>query len=206
VEILDKQPNWNFWVVWAGMTRGTSRETYEKLAANSRAIFMEDKAYAEGTMAYRKACGFEPLALNRPADFTGTWMLNEYESKVQAGPSSTPYKLDIAQQGTELTIKSTSVVEWADDEVTEQTLTLDGKDIFSTGFNNAPRVQHANWSVARDTLVIDSKVTFNFGNRPIEINAKDTWQLKRRDKKLVIVQKVNSRVGERTSILVYDKK
>lgn len=47
--------------------------------------------------------------------------------------------------------------------------------------------------------------TFNFGNRPVEVIGTDSWQLKRRDKQLVIVQKVTSRMGERTSTLVYDK-
>lgn len=51
-------------------------------------------------------------------------------------------------------------------------------------------------------LVIDSKITFTFGARPVEINETDSWQLKHKGRKLVIVQKVNSRMGERTSILV----
>jgi mannan endo-1,4-beta-mannosidase len=205
VDILNKQPNWNFWVVWSGMTRGTSHDVYEKITADARTVFMEDAAYTEGTKEYRKACGFAPL-MRDATDFTGAWTINEYESIIQnAGPTYTPYKLNIVQKDNELYLKSTSVVEWADDEVTEQTLTLDGKEVLSTIFNTAPRVQHASWSPGKDTLLIDSKVTFNLGNRPMEIKSKDSWQLKRKGKKLVIVQTVNSRNGEKTSILVYDK-
>jgi len=206
VEILEKQPNWNFWVIWAGMTRGTSREGYEKITSDSRTVFMEDATYVNGTTEYRRTCGFDPVEINNTADFTGTWTLNECESIIQnAGPTYTPYKLLVVQKENELYIKSNSVVEWADDEIEEQTLTLDGKEVLSTVFNSAPRIQHANWSDGKDTLMIDSNVTFNFGNLPMDIKSKDAWQLKRKGKKLVIVQTVNSRMGEKTSRLVYDK-
>ncbi len=205
-EIIEKQPNWSYWVVWAGLTRGTSRDTYQKIAENPQTIFMEDAAYVDGIKEYRVKCGLAPLIVNKAVDFTGEWLLNDCESTIQnTGPSGTPYKINIIQKENKLVVKSTSVVEWADDDVNEQTLTLDGKEIQSTVFNNAPRVQHANWSTDKDKLDVDSKVTFNFGGRTMEINSKENWQLKSRGKKLVIIQSVSSRGGERTSTLIYDK-
>lgn len=207
LDVLEKQPNWTFWVVWAGMVRNTSRVDYEKLAGNARIVFQEDPSYINGTRKYRTACGFAPLSGDKNLDFTGAWILNEYESKVDnSGPSNTPYKLNIAQKDNSLVVRSTSIVEWADDEVTEQTLTLDGEDVKSTVFNNAPRIQHANWSTAKDTLKIDSKISFNFGGRPVEIKAKDLWALQRMGKKLIIFQTIQSFRGERKSTLVYDKR
>ncbi|HEY4653091.1 MAG TPA: glycosyl hydrolase [Cyclobacteriaceae bacterium] len=206
LEILDNQPNWAYWVVWAGMVRGTSKEDYEKLAEDPGPLFMEDPAYSEGTRDYRIACGFEPLTTNRQADFTGAWVLNEYESKLQTfGPSGTPYKLDITQKNNELFIKSRSIVEWADDAITEETLTLDGRDIKSTVFNNAPRIQNARWSAEKDTLNIDSRMSFNFGGRKVDIDSKDTWTLQRKGKKLVIIRVVSSSRGTQTSTIVYYK-
>jgi hypothetical protein len=206
LEVLDKQPNWVFWVVWAGMTRNTSRTDYEKLANDPRVVFMEDAAFCKGTASYRKTCGLDPISIDRTADFTGTWRLNEYESKIQnAGPSNTPYKLEIAQVDNEMRIRSTSIVEWADDEVTTQSINLDGSDVKSTVFNNSPRVQNAHWSPQQDSLTIQSKVSFNFGGRALEVKTRDVWMLERRGQKLVISQTVNSFRGTRNSTLVYDK-
>ncbi|WP_339784391.1 glycosyl hydrolase [uncultured Imperialibacter sp.] len=204
LEILEKQPNWTYWVVWSGMVRGTPKSEYEPLVADSRIVFMEDKAYTEGTKGLRKAEGFEPLPSSVPADFTGEWVLNEDETKYQGfgGPA---VKLSIVQKDNKLMVKSTSVVEWADDEVSEQTLPLDGSDIESKMFNS-PRIQHANWSPMKDTLSIDSKVTFNFGGNSSTITGLDVWTLQRRGKKLVIQQASKSPRGENVSTVVYDKR
>jgi hypothetical protein len=102
-------------------------------------------------------------------------------------------------------IKSTSIVEWADDEVSTQSLKLDGSDVESRVFNNSPRVQNANWSAQQDSLTVHSKVSFNFGGRALEVKTMDVWRLERRGQKLVIFQTVNSFRGTSSSMLVYDK-
>ena len=207
LEIIEAQPNWMYWVVWSGMVRGTSRGDYEKLANDSRVLFMEDPAYISGTVAFRKASGFEPLVTNRTADFTGEWLLSESESMVQgAGPGGTPYKINVIQKDDELTISSATIVEWADDDVTEETLLTDGSENVSTGFNNSPRIQIATWSAERDTLTIESTLTFNFGGRSMEISSKDEWMLKRRGKQLVITRTASSFRGPTESTLVYNKR
>jgi len=58
----------------------------------------------------------------------------------------------------------------------------------------------------KDTLSIDSKVTFNFGGNPSTITGLDVWTLQRRGKKLVIQQTSKSPRGENVSTVVYDKK
>lgn len=205
-EILEKQPNWALWVLWAGMVRGTSREAYENLINDPRVLFMEDRSYAQTTAPYRKACGMEPLVYNAKADFTGEWLLNEYESKLETfGPTGTPYKLNITQNDDELVITSSTIVEWADDEVTIDRLKLDGSESVSTAFNNAPRVESARWSPEKDTLIVDATMTFNYGGTKIDIKSKDTWALQRKGKKLVISRVVSSSRGKQKSAIVYDK-
>jgi len=210
VEVLSKQPNWVYWVVWAGMARGTSQADYAKLIADPHVVFMEDQAYLKGTADYRLACGFEPLKMNKAADFTGEWRLNENESSASGnmGMNSTPHKIIVQQGGNKISVKSFSVVEWADDEVAEQTLTLDGKDNKSTGFMNSPRIQVANWSPEKDTLTIVSKVTMKFGEKPpVELKSREIWALQKRGKKLLIIQTSEGMTGRgpATTKLMYDK-
>ncbi len=209
-EILEKQPDWVYWVVWAGMTRGTSVPDYEKLIASPRVLFMEDPVYLNGTKEYRMACGFEPLKLDKAADFTGEWRLNESESDASRniGPmGEAPYKLVVAQRDNKLAIKSFSIVEWADDEVSEQTFTLDGKNNQSVGFMNSQVIKNANWSQEKDTLTINSKVTLKFGEKPAELKSGEVWTLQKRGKKLVIVQTADGMMGRgpTKTRMVYNK-
>jgi mannan endo-1,4-beta-mannosidase len=209
-EVISKQPNWIYWVVWAGMARGTSIAEYEKLKADPHVVFMEDQAYLKGTAEYRQTCGLGPLKLYKAADFTGEWRLNESESDAAGnmGMVSSPYKLIVEQAGNKLSVKSFSVVEWADDEITNQTLTLDGKDNTSVGFMNSPRIRNAIWSSEKDTLTIDSRVSVKFGDKPpVEMKSKEVWTLLKRGKKLSIVQTSPGFMGRGPSIarMIYDK-
>jgi hypothetical protein len=121
---------------------------------------------------------------------------------------SSPYKLIVEQAGNKLSVKSFSVVEWADDEITNQTLTLDGKDNTSVGFMNSPRIRNAIWSSEKDTLTIDSRVSVKFGDKPpVEMKSKEVWTLLKRGKKLSIVQTSPGFMGRGPSIarMIYDK-
>jgi mannan endo-1,4-beta-mannosidase len=206
-EILEKQPNWAYWVIWSGMVRGSSRSDFEKIASNPRVLFKEDGAYIQSMSEYRSACNLALLSLPKVDDFSGEWTLNEYESKMDGSGFGGPaYKLSIIQSDNILKLKSMTQQEWTDDVISEQSLTLDGKDNNSLVFNNSPRVQKLNYSTNRDSLIIDSKTTFNFGGRSKEMTGKDIWILKRKGQKLIISQTLNSPRGLRTSTLVYDKK
>jgi mannan endo-1,4-beta-mannosidase len=209
LQILDNQPNWVFWVVWADMVRNTPYSEYQKFIADPRVLFMEDQAYIDGTKQYRIACGLEPLTINRAVDFTGEWKLNECESNIpDPGQTEAPYKMVIVQKDNKLNIKSFSIVEWSrNDAVTDQAIILDGTDNKSTVFNNVPRIQNANWNPQKDTLTIDSKVTFNYGGNTREMKAQDVWTLQRLGRRLVIFKSSegNSAGEKRTATLVYNK-
>jgi len=208
-EVLIKQPNWVYWVVWAGMVRGTSLTDYNKLLSNAGVVFMEDPSYSRGTIEYRLSCGLEPIKFNLEADFSGEWKLNECESRAGQGtrPITAPYKIAIVQKTNVLNIKSVSVSEYSGDEVTVQDLTLDGKENNSVAYMNAPKVQNAMWTAQKDTLIINSKVVLNFGGKINEIKSKEVWVIKKRGRKLEILQASFGFRGEgkRTATLVYDK-
>lgn len=209
IEVLNRQPNWVFWVVWAGMVRGTSRESYEKLAADPRVLFLEDRAYINGTRDYRLSCALEPIKLNTEADFTGEWMLNDCESQANTGqgPAIPPHKLIVVQKSNNLNIKSYAVSEYSDDEVTDQSLSLDSKENISKVFGDATRTQTAKWTAQKDTLAIETKITMHFGGRSNQMNSTEFWTLKKRGKKLVINQTTDGFMneGKRTVNLVYDR-
>jgi hypothetical protein len=113
----------------------------------------------------------------------------------------------IVQNSNALNIKSFTTSEWSDDEISEQSLTLDGKDNNSVVFMNSPRVQIANWSAEKDTLTISSKVSVKYVNNPSEIKSKEVWTTQKRGKKLVIVQTSDGFMGRgpAASKLVYNK-
>ncbi len=208
-EVLEKQPDWVYWVVWSGMVRGTSQNDYEKLVKYPHALFFEDTAYINGIRDYRISCGLEPVRINRKADFTGEWRLNECESNIAQGMGTSipPFKLDLVQKDNSLEISAVSHSEWSDDETVKQNLTLDGKDNHSTAFMNAPRVQNAAWSPGMDTLTIKSVILFKFGEKPAEIKSSEVWTLQKRGKALVIMQNVDEFMGRApaTSRLVYNR-
>jgi len=208
-EILDKQPQWIYWVVWSGMVRGTSVADYEKHTNGTRALFFEDKAYLGGVNIYRKECGLEPVVIPTSVDFTGEWRLYECESNASGGRGITaaPYKMVILQKDNKFNIKSYSVSEWSDDEIIDQSLTLDGKDNNSVAFMNSPRVQNATWSSEKDTLTISSKTSVKFGNNPSDIKSKEVWTAQKRGKKIIIVQTSDGFMGRgpSTTKLVYNK-
>ena len=208
-DVLDSQPNWIYWIVWSGMTRGTSQADYEKLLKSHRPLFFEDPEYIKGTREYRIACGFDPVKLNRAADFTGEWRLSDCESNLSPnmGEANAPYKLELVQKENSLKIKAVSKSEWSDDETAEQTLTLDGKDNQSVSFMNAPRIQNANWSAEKDTLTIFSRIVFSFEDKPAEMRSREVWLLQKMGKKLFIIQNTDRFMdrGPGISRLVYNK-
>lgn len=205
-EILKAQPNWVYWVVWSGMVRLTSRADYEKVVNDPRAIFKEDEFFINSINKFRAACGLSELSTDRSIDLSGQWELNEYESDLgNSGPGAPPYKLGIVQRDNELEITSTSLVEWADDEVSVQTLTLDGTENNSKVFGASPRTQRLSWSPAKDTLTIDSRTVFNFGTR-VEVVSQETWTVKRMGRRLEIQRMTQSPNGSRSARIVYDRK
>ncbi len=122
LEILAKQPKWTYYVIWAGMARNTTKKTYATLLGDPRLLSLQDPAYAAAIAPYRQACGLPPLTTAAaPVDFSGHWVINEEQSNFgRMGAAFAPAKLDVVHQGNALTIRSTRILEYKDDETTEK--------------------------------------------------------------------------------------
>ncbi|HMD59938.1 MAG TPA: glycosyl hydrolase [Opitutaceae bacterium] len=206
-DILGRQPRWTYFMTWSGMVRNTPRKQYEELMRDPRVLGIEDQAYCDATANYRKACGLEPLRFTRKqADFSGSWVLDEDRSDFgRMGAGFAPARLDVVQTGTQLSVATTRIVESADDQVTEEKLTLDGAELRSE-FMNSPRVTTARLSEAGDLLLIESVVRFAWGQPGSKTTTKDTWKLIDGGRHLSIQRFVSGFRGEQNLTLVFDRR
>jgi mannan endo-1,4-beta-mannosidase len=204
-DILKRQPNWGYYVVWASMVRNTLRKQYEVLMNDSRVLFLNDTAYWDALKPYREAAGLASLYAGevKPVNFSGRWVLNEDKSNFDnMGTGNQPSRLEIVQDRDTIAIKRTMVSEYSDSRIMEQVLTLDGKEQeFKAPFGNAPMKVSARRSEKADNLLIDSKMSF--GNRDFVTSEK--WALQDNGKTLSITQTSNSFRGKRTLILIFEK-
>jgi mannan endo-1,4-beta-mannosidase len=204
--ILQAQPKWGYWVLWAGMVRNTSKKQYQALLQDPRILTLDDAAYWDAVIPVRQACGLLPLPFEpRPADFSGTWVLNEDKCALDDfGLGSQPYKLQITQKDAGLVVRRHLIVEWGDDRVAEETATLDGKAVKSE-FLNSPRVTTYQWAPGGGALLVESKTTVNRGGQPSEMVTSETWTVREGGRVLSIQQASSSARGQRNLTLVYER-
>jgi len=206
LEIIQNQPKWGYWMVWAGMVRNTTKKQYQALVQDPRILSLDDPTYWEVMAPFRQACGLGPLPFeSRPLDFSGTWILNEEKSSFDAlGARNSPYKMEITQKANSVTFRRYFTVEWADDRTTDETMTLDGAETKSEFFNS-PRVTTAKWSPGGDALLVESKASFNRGGQSSEMVTKESWRVREEGRVLSIQQSSNSPRGERKSTLIFER-
>ena len=206
-EILRLQPDWVYYVVWSGMVRNTSLKNYLSLAENNHVLYKDDKKYVESTINYRNSCNLPVLewVAPKPADFTGTYRFNEeYSISGNNGASDLPYEISILQHGNSMEIQKTYLVEYLDNRIEKQELTIDGPEI-STQYHNLPLTITAKYITGTDTLEINSTSSFTRNGKTISRSDIQKWFLTNIGKTLVIVQNSNTNGIERKMILNYDK-
>jgi mannan endo-1,4-beta-mannosidase len=206
-EIRKLQPLWVYYGIWTGMVRNTPRKQYDELMSDPRILNLEDPAYATAMAPYRKACGLPLLNFApRHADFTGNWVLNEEKSQLGTmGAGFAAARMDVVQHANDLTIRNTRVVEYADDQVTEEKLTLDGAESKSV-FMNSPRITTARLSADGAELAMESTVSGPWGPPGSKFTTKDTWKLGSHGDTLTIQRASNSPMGQQNLTLVYDRR
>jgi hypothetical protein len=175
--------------------------------SDPRILNLEDPAYASVMAPYRKACGLPPLNFApAAADFSGNWVLNEDKSVLgRMGAGFAPARLDVVQRGNDLTLRTTRIVEYGDDQVTEEKLTLDGAESKSV-FMNSPRITTARLCADASQIAIESAVSFTWAPPGSKFITKDTWKLAARGNVLTILRSTSSPRGQENLTLVFDRR
>ena len=211
LEILKKQPKWASYVVWAGMVRNTTKKQYSEMVKDSHFLYMEDTVYLKIINKYRSACGLPSLPFNgldhnkQKVDFSGEWIFCEEKSILETmGASGIPFEMRIIQNENEVSIQKYFILEYADDKITNERLTFDGKESKSELWNS-PKIMKTKWSDTNDTMHIDSKVIFNTGGKISEMVINETWNLNIKGSLLEIKQFSNSSWGKRNVTLVFER-
>ncbi|MGW8316743.1 MAG: glycoside hydrolase family 26 protein [Bacteroidales bacterium] len=179
LEVMDHQPNWSYWVIWAGMVRNLTREQHQELVNDPRILSQEDPAYREVMNPYREDCGLPllPMKEKYPVNFSGNWLFNEEQSELgERGPAGTPYRMEIIHEDDLLQVKSYDIVEWGDDRITHREILLDGTAMESTFFNS-PRVSTARYDAENNSIEITTTTLFTRGEQQFEWNSREQWIL-----------------------------
>lgn len=209
LDILKNQPNWGYWVIWAGMVRNLTKKQHQELVNDPRILSQEDPAYWEVMAPFRKACGLPllPLKDKYPVNFSGHWIFNEEKSEVgNRGVNNVPFEMEVYQDGDLLDVKKVMIVEWGDDRITSEEILLDGTEMKSEFFNS-PRISKARWNEADQSVVISSVTKVERGGRSFEMKSSEEWSLLEEGKVLKIIQTSTGYRGEEVKgTLVYDLK
>jgi mannan endo-1,4-beta-mannosidase len=203
-DTLNTQPDWTWYVVWAGMVRNTSKKDYENLFGDDRVLSRDDSAYKKLLTPYRNVCGLMPLYIENDG-FSGEWILNEEESVFDDwGGGSSANKMKLLLRGDTLTIERSYIVEYDDDIISMETMILDSSEMKSE-FWNSPRVTTAILSEDKDTIFVTSVITFNRDGQTFEMKSTELWSLEEDGNALVIQQRSNSFRGERNIKMLYER-
>jgi hypothetical protein len=205
--ILAQQPRWTYYVTWTGMVRNTSRKQYAALLHDPRILSLEDPGYAEAMAAYRRACDLPPLHFESPpVDFSGSWVLDEDHSAVgRMGTMFAAARMEVVQHGNDLTLRTTRILEFADDQVTEQKLTLDGAESKSE-IMNSPCVTTARRSPGGDQLLLDSTMALVWLPPGTKVTIKESWKLSDGGDVLTIQRTASSPMGDQVMTLVFNRR
>jgi hypothetical protein len=189
------------------MVRNTSRKQYDALMQDPRILNLEDPAYWDAMAAVRKASDLPPLHFTpSPANFSGSWALDEDRSALgPMGAGFAPARIEVVQQGNDLTIRTTRILEYADDQVTEEKLTLDGAESKTT-FMNSPRVTTARMSADGSSLEMNSTISLVWGPPGTKLVVKDAWSLSGHGDFLTVHRTTSGFRGEQKLVLVFARR
>jgi hypothetical protein len=142
---------------------------------------------------------FSAAAIAQTPDFAGSWKLNGEKSKLNAEFSFAPKDIIITQAGNDMTVEKHS--SFQDQEfVTNDKLTLDGKECTNPGFQDTQKKSTCNWSDDKTSLKVISKISIGDGDMTItEVYKKDGGNL-------IIESLSSSSFGDMNETMVYDKK
>ncbi len=133
-------------------------------------------------------------------DFSGTWTLNRAASVLDDQFSMAPGQIKVAQAGNDLFVERHS--NFQDREfIVKDKFTLDGKESINPGWADSEKVSTAVWTAGKASLVITTKIPMGDNG---EMTVVETFRLKNRQ--MIIQTKASSAFGDRSEMLVFDKK
>jgi len=142
---------------------------------------------------------FSTSIMAQGPDFSGSWKLNSEKSKLNAEFSFAPKEIIITQAGNDMTVEKHS--SFQDQEfVTNDKLTLDGKECTNPGFQDTQKKSTCNWSDDKASLKIISKIPIGDGDMTItEVYKMDAGSM-------IIESMASSSFGDMNETMVYEKK
>lgn len=60
-QVMDQQPKWSYWVIWADMTQDTPKDQFEALMSNPHLIGRNDEVYINAVNQFRKKLGLRAI-------------------------------------------------------------------------------------------------------------------------------------------------
>ena len=142
---------------------------------------------------------FSTAIMAQGPDFSGSWKLNGEKSKLNAEFSFAPKEIIITQTGNDMAVEKHS--SFQDQEfVTNDKLTLDGKECTNPGFQDTQKKSTCNWSDDKASLKIISKIPIGDGDMTItEVYKMDAGSM-------IIESMASSSFGDMNETMVYEKK
>lgn len=203
-QILDKQPLWTSWMIWADMARNMTDEHLAMLK-DPRVLCKEDVAYHNIINPYRKVCGLPALPLEdifKSVNFSGKWILNKEKNDKR---STAPFLLIIDRDLNTLFVKKYTFSEYGEDFITYEEILLDGSEM-RIGNQFGMNTSKANWDDKNKSLDISTISKQHWGDREFEIQSTEKWKLSNNGNSLIIELTTPDRSGkENTTVTAYDK-
>lgn len=141
-----------------------------------------------------------PKARAQTTDFSGTWILNKTTSKLNDQFDMAPNDITVVQGSNDLVIERHS--RFQDREFTvKDKFTLDGKESINPGWQDSQKSSTAVWSDDKTSLIITSRVPMGDNG---DMTIVEVYRLK--DGHLIIETRSSSSFGEKSDVLVFDKK
>jgi len=133
-------------------------------------------------------------------NLSGEWKLNEGKSDFgEFGSRFASKSIKVEQKDDAITISKTG----ANDNVSTETLTFDGKESESTVFGSAKKKSTAKWADDGQSLTIKYSIAMERNGQAMEFTGTETWSLK--DGSLSLQTVSSSPRGEMTTKAIYDK-
>lgn len=200
-DVMKVQPNWAYWVVWAGMVRNTTQKQYQEYIENPRVLFQCDDAYLNALNTFRAKCELSPVHPDAP--FSGIWKLDEEKSSASRGFGNSPYKLELIQLDNELMVERYFIVEWGEDRISHDNYLASEKETTSTNRWGGTEVSTIKWDDG--ILRITTSTTYRRNGQTSEMKSEEIWDVSPDGKRLTIKQNSNASWGNNKAELVYEK-